>query len=216
MVLNRSTRLLFLCTAMILPLCVAISFTASWMGAERTHRTFWVGYELFDYQWDFQVNVPAGVSALYLWCAGAVWVVLSSQRRLGQPTWPMTFGAFLIFMGFDEVLMLHERLEALLQVDWQLLYLPVMGFGGLAWLAVMLRLRDDLKPARRALSMGAALWVISQILEFLQWKGAVKQPGYTAYVVAEEILESWGTLGFLLAAIIVGRLTARPSGSLPR
>lgn len=199
----KTIRLMVLLTALVVPVSAGLSLAASWRGPQWLFRAFWVDRELVDDQWALHFNVPAAASALFLLGAGLTWCVVAQRRLVGQPTWPTVFGVFVIFMGVDEALMLHERLEQFLNVDWQLLYLPLMAFGGLAWLALMLRLQGDLKPARLALALGALLWVISQVLEFIQWDGAVARPGYRAYVVAEETLESWGSIAFLLAGVLV-------------
>lgn len=201
---GRATRLTLTTAALIVPISAGLSFLAGPLDQDWLYGYFWVNQEILDHSWEFHINIPAAVSALILLSAGLVWCVVALRRQVGRPTWPLIFGLFIIFMAFDEALSFHERIETSLGIDWQVLYLPVMAFGGLAWIALLLRLRGVQRQAGLALAVGAAFWVISQVLEFIQWDGSVRQPGWTAYVIAEEILESWGSIAFLLAGILAG------------
>lgn len=68
-------------------------------------------------------------------------------------------------MGLDEVLSFHERLEAALGVDWQILYIPVVALAAICWTLVLTRLRPF---GRLVLLVGAGAWFASQVLVLLQ------------------------------------------------
>lgn len=126
------------------------------------------------------------------------------------------------FMGADEVLVVHERLERGLGVDWQLLYLPLMVLGAAGY-AKALIVSLSVRSGRAPLVFGAACWVGAQLLERLQWGGgmqdaaeyaaAVARDEYQASVVVEEVMEMAGSLGFvlgLLAVLSAATVAARP------
>jgi len=90
----------------------------------------------------FQLGAEGGTSALFstglLVAAAALAVLLGTGRFApgGLATW-LALAAFLAFMAFDELLGVHEALERRTGIDWQLLYLPVVLLGGMAWLRAL-------------------------------------------------------------------------------
>ena len=142
-------------------------------------------------------TIPTVASALPLLAGGAAAIIVGSRAPVERLRW-YGFAVILAWMSFDEVVAVHERLEAATGVDWQLLYLPIAGAAGLCWLLV----RARLGPLGRLLMVaGAVAWVSSQILELLQWQGDTKTPEYLAMMVPEELLEMMGSLLFLVAVL---------------
>jgi hypothetical protein len=155
---------------------------------------------LFDL--DRERRAAALFSALLLvGAAGTLLMALRRGRLLGLPTAGLP--VLLAFMALDEWNKWHERLEAALSTDWQLLYAPIILAGGVAWLLVLRRwgLRS---PTGLLLVLGAAAWGVSQVLEAVQWDfgGDVQRAGYVYYMVTEEVLEAFGSACFLLAGVV--------------
>jgi len=68
-------------------------------------------------------------------------VLLVSEGVFGRSVYILA-GAF-VFLSIDEWLALHERFERSAQIDWQILYLPLICVAGIAWLRVFYVLRHD-------------------------------------------------------------------------
>lgn len=143
---------------------------------------------------------PAFFSAALLAAGGATFLVAAATKRLAATA--SMFGALLVLMAFDEVLRFHELLEQASGVDWQVLYAPVFLLGGIAALLVLRELRAD-RPPTVLLCAGAAAWVVSQVLEAVQWDGDTRVTGYGAMMPIEELLEMSGSALFLLAGVFV-------------
>lgn len=187
------------------PLSVIIAAFAKMTHREWLFDAFWVDNEIFDKTWSLHFNFPVIVSAIFLLAAGLVWIWLSGSTDFEFRKSAVLFGGFIVFMGFDEVIRIHEQIEAAIGVDWQLLYAPIIGIGALAWGNLVLRLKGAQRDTTIALILGAALWGVSQVLELIQWDGGTPRPGYIYMVMIEEILESWGSLMFLQAGILALR-----------
>lgn len=154
-------------------------------------------------QWfdlDAERRGAAALSALLLLLAGVSTVVVWSVDHTGRAVLPV--GVLLCWMAYDEVAFVHERLEAATGVDWQVLYLPAFLAAGSCFLLV-LRGYWSLAAFRIAWLAGAACWFVSQVLEVLQWDGAVQRPGYPAMMVTEELLEMVGSASFLMAMVVI-------------
>lgn len=151
---------------------------------------------------DGEGNVTAAFSAILLVAAGVGSIAVAILHVGPTLAW-RAFGGILILMALDEALVLHERVESALGVDWQLLYAPLILLCGGAWLVVLTSLQRNLAASATMLTGGAA-WLASQILERIQWReGDVKVDGYALLMTIEEILEMAGSALFLLAAYIV-------------
>jgi len=146
---------------------------------------------------DRELNVPMAFSAFLLAASG--WLVIQLVRVGRLKRGAIALGAFLIFMAIDEMVKVHETLEKVTGIDWQLIYLPIVLIAGLGWLSIWLT-GDVL--TRILWAGGAACWVLSQGLEAIQWGGLFtdgdKVAGYTVMMVAEELLEMTGSALFLL------------------
>jgi hypothetical protein len=147
--------------------------------------------------------IPVLISWALLFGAGLASFLRSRWgiTRVEQLAW---FGVGVLFtvMAFDELLMVHERLENRLGIDWQLLYLPVFAAGGTAWLAL-------LRPMRRwSLEQvmwiaAAALWFVSEIQEKLEFTDTDEVVnGYKALDGTEKVMQFTGSTLFLLVATL--------------
>jgi hypothetical protein len=140
---------------------------------------------------DGEYNAWAAWSALLLLVAAVL-----AARTAPQ------LAALLFFLAADEGLKIHERLEGRTGIDWQIIYLPVFALGAFLMLSVMLSLRG---AARVVLVLGGTCWVVSQVLERIEWAGDVlAHPGL---VLPEEVLEASGSILFAAALM----LAAAPS-----
>ncbi|CAI8731743.1 MULTISPECIES: hypothetical protein [Methylococcus] len=159
----------------------------------------WLRY--FDL--DREYTVPALFSGCLLLAAAWESFTAASSKRLGG--WAFALAAVFFEMGFDELLMIHERIEQATGVDWQILYLPVMGFAGIAWLLVFIQLRD--RQQRRLWIAGAIAWTASQLFEAAEWgwgaESKIALPGYLYLVHVEELLEMSGSSFFLLTLLLL-------------
>lgn len=149
---------------------------------------------------DGERNLPTLYGALLLFLSGVTFLRLVRHRVLPRSTLPLV--ALLLVMAADEVLTIHERLERALDVDWQILYAPVVLLGALA----LVRVLRSLGPhtlARTLLLLGGGAWGASQALELAQWDGDVPRPGYDLLMFTEELLETAGSSLFLLCALVL-------------
>jgi len=170
------------------------------------------GEQHFDRGLVAGVNIPALFSGAVLFVtAGLAIGVGGSERR----PWAI-LGAFLAFMGIDEVMKIHENLESSTGVDWQVLYLPLIAVGGVCWLIALRRMWTH--HSERLLWLGgAAAWGIAQMLELVVNAGSgawAPLGGEMAWV--EEVLEMAGSSMFLLALYLVWRRLAAKRTRLSR
>ena len=153
---------------------------------------------LFDL--DGEGNPPAAYSMFLLLSAGGLAALVGTlpAEHEFRKRW-YALGVFLAFMGFDEAITFHEKLQDALEYDWQKMYLPIAALGGIAWLLVFRRLASR---EQRMFALGAAAWVIAQIDEYFQAnpdEGRVS--GYGSLATIEEVLELIGSALFLLALL---------------
>jgi hypothetical protein len=120
------------------------------------------------------------------------------------------------FMAFDELLTIHETLEDSAGVDWQLLYLPVIAAGGLAWLALLTRMpRWSLEQVMWLTAAG--LWFVSEILEKLEYDADDNTVrGFTAMNDTEKVLQFTGSCLFLLVALLAIERVRSGRAAAPR
>ncbi len=121
--------------------------------------------------------------------------------RIEQLAWLGVAGLFAV-MAFDELLMIHERAEYEIGIDWQLLYLPVFAMGGLAWLALLMRMpRWSLEQVMWIAAAG--LWAVSQIFEKLEYTGDdVAVDNYVLLDGIEKFCQFTGSALFMLVALL--------------
>lgn len=179
-------------------LALAITALAT-LGLANRASPEW-GLSAFDL--DRELRVAAAFSGAVLVSGAAVFAVLAGRAVGGLRRASGAMAALLAVMAGDEVVELHERLEAATGVDWQLLYLPVAMVGALAWLRLLRAWRGRTLPGVLLIA-GAACWGVSQVLEAVQWNGDVQVEGYVGLMLAEEMLEITGSAFLLLAGLAV-------------
>lgn len=150
---------------------------------------------------DAEHNVPALWSGGLLLTAAALSIELRHHARL-RPV--MGLAGLLAFMGVDEIVTIHEHLEAWSGVDWELLYAPLIALAALAVAVCWSRLGDT-PWARPALGAGALLWAGAQALEVAEWDGATAVAAYDLMMVTEELGEMAGSLMFVVALLCIRR-----------
>jgi hypothetical protein len=169
---------------------------------------------------DAEMTVPAAFSALLLVAASVAALVaarIAPRLRLAGAALSLLFA----FMALDEAFSFHERLEDLTGVDWQVLYLPIVALGGVAYLGLLRRLRGRPWQVAGWLA-GAAAWGVSQTLEHLEWTPSDTPVRlYNWMMVPEELLEMTGSALWALTLVAIcsaarsSRGARTPSGSAP-
>ena len=151
---------------------------------------------------DSEVSIATWFSATLLWAAAFWWLLVAVTVRPRSLAiwgwWPM-----LAWLAFDEGSAMHERLERLSGIDWQLLYVPLMGLGAVAWWGMVRRYRSQARIAALLIT-GAAVWIVVLLLELVQnWGGSPVQAAiYVPTMITEEAFEMVGSTVFLIAAIL--------------
>jgi hypothetical protein len=165
-------------------------------------------HRFFDLNAEQSLAVVVSVGILFLAAAAAfAW---SRRGDGGRPVLGLV--AFLVFMAVEEGAFLHERLESRLDVDWQILYLPVIAVGAWLWLRSLARLPRPWPAA--LLVLGAVSWALSQVFEALQWKG--ERLVHVWMLFPEEVGEMVGSALFALAFLAALQVrTARPGRGRP-
>lgn len=160
-------------------------------------RVDW-GREQFDL--DGERNVPATLSALLLLAAALLLARLTP--RLVPRAVSLGLAAVLGLGALDEAFELHEKLESALDVDWQVLYLPVFAAAAALWCWLLYAVRRA-RAAVALLALASGCWVVSQVLEHQQWEPDGPAPGYTWMMVVEEILELTGSALVVVALLVL-------------
>jgi hypothetical protein len=156
------------------------------------------GLSRFDL--DEERTVPAFFTgALLLACAALAFRLPRSIVSRGVA---IVFAGLLVLGSVDELAEVHEKLERRLDVDWQLLYVPVFAAGVLVLTLFVAGLRRNGLSLALVLSAGAC-WSAAQVLEALQWEDDGPAPGYTWMMVSEETLEMAGSALLLFALLVV-------------
>ena len=169
---------------------------------------------------DTENSLPALWSGLLLLVAAASAVQLRRTRARGVSILAASFLVLLFaFMGVDEVVGIHERIDGVASVDWQIWYAPLVLVGGWAWCRALLAMWR-LRAGAVAFAMGAVAWVLAQTLEMFEYGGTFR-PGYidaahlssaelerinsslTYYLlmIPEELLEMTGSLLFAVGLL---------------
>lgn len=139
---------------------------------------------------------------------GAVALHAALRRR----RW-LLLGWFLLYMGADDLLTIHEHLQTLTGVQWQVIYLPLFALGGAVGLLALLDLRR-LAPRSAALMVtGGAAWALAQLCEQLEYSDGLMVDGYGALATIEESLEMAGSSLFVLAFLVALRRLAATRGA---
>jgi hypothetical protein len=143
---------------------------------------------------------PALFSAgLLLAAAVAAWSVGHGTESLHRQ-WLAIAGLF-AFMGVDEVVMLHERLQDWSGVDWQLLYLPLVATAAVVWIQLLPAFRSS-PPIWAMWISGAGFWLVAQVAEHFEFSGQGHPVGLTPeLILIEETFEMTGSALLLLAVL---------------
>lgn len=161
-------------------------------------RTDWsIPFLGLDTEWSapafFTGGVLVSAATLYLLAARKDLFEQVSGRAVAG------LGLFLAYMGIDEVVQIHERMERAFDRGWQGLYLPLVALGGLAW-AICVKGRWPTRLARPCLLAAAGAWVAAQGLERVQRQDGVLVNRWT--ILPEELLEMAGSILFLVGALV--------------
>ena len=161
--------------------------------------------------------IPVLFSWAILLTAGIAAAVQAKWALSNVERWAW-LGVALLFamMAFDELLMIHERAEFETGVDFQLIYLPIVAAGGIAWLVLAARMpRWSLELTMWV--TGAVFWFLSQVLENLEYTSDdVAVSAFKALDDAEKVLQFSGSALFMLVALLgVERAINRPRPGAP-
>jgi hypothetical protein len=151
---------------------------------------------------DTEASVATFFSATLLWATAFWWLlVATSARPRSMAVW--VWWVVLAWLAFDEGSAIHEKLERWSGTDWELLYVPVMAIGALAWWGVFRRYRSERRIAA-LLVAGAVVWIAVLALELVQnWGGApVRAEIYVPTMIVEEALEMIGSAALLIAGML--------------
>lgn len=160
---------------------------------------------------DTEWSLPAFFSGGLLLAAAAL-AYLAGQLGVGTSRWPfVAIAGLFAFMGVDEIAVIHESLRYATGVEWQLLYLPIMLFGGIAWLAALRHLWPHV-GARSCFAVGAGAWVLAQPLEWYQRADGVLHHRWT--ILPEEVLEMTGSALFGLGLLMAVQAALSRTGPL--
>ena len=158
---------------------------------------------------DSEVSLATRFSSGLLW-AGALWWVMVALTVRPRSVALWAWSLIMAWLALDEGSAVHEQLERWSGIDWQILYLPVMGLAAVVWLALVRRYRLD-RGVVVLLVAAAAAWGTALMLELVQnWGGEPVQAAiYNPTMIAEEALEMIGSAVLLLAAILALQIATR-------
>ena len=148
---------------------------------------------------------PASMWSALLLVVAAVEAARTASGSGSFARW--TLAALFAYMACDEALGVHETLERVTGVDWQLLFAPVVAVAAVAFVQVLRGIGR--RDVRWTLLTGAGAWVVAQVFEYLEWQGAVRQPHYRALMLSEETLEMLGSTLFAAAFALLAASAVR-------
>jgi hypothetical protein len=203
--------------AVVLSACIAVLAT---LGAADALVTPLPAFNV-DAELDLTKPFPDGLAiiAVFSGCLlfGAALLAFRTATRAELLPW-VGIGAFLAFMGVDEVAGVHERVGHLIGTDWQTAYIPIVLAGGVFWLWAMVRMWR-FSSERLFWLGGASAWFFAQALEAMTLRhdeGWTLVPGLDVGPGLEETLEMAGSLMFLLALYMVAQRLATREPRLRR
>jgi hypothetical protein len=147
---------------------------------------------------DGERNIPAIYSAA-LWFSAA-FLALLMGRLDAAPSLPQLWvglSAFFVFVSADEFGEIHERLERIVGIDWQILYSPIALVALVLWLLVARRLRQ-IGVGLGLLVAGTVCGIASQVAEAVEYgPGDERIAAFDELMVFEELVE-------MVAALLIG------------
>jgi hypothetical protein len=160
---------------------------------------------------DSEVSVATWFSATLLWVAAFWWLLVAVTVR----PWSLAIWGWwgvLAWLALDEGSAVHERLERWSGIDWQVLYVPLMGIAAVVLWGVFRRYRSQTRIAA-LLVTGTATWIVVLVLELIQnWGGSpVRAAVYVPTMITEEALEMIGSTVLLVAAMLILQRIVRPA-----
>lgn len=180
----------------------------AYAGAKPGGPLEWTGLRVHLLGLDNEWSIPAFFSGALLLAAASVALLAAEVPDRGPLAWALRgLGALFAFMAVDEVVQVHERLEALAGVPWTLLYLPVALAAGVLGLVALRGLWFS-RAARACFIAGAGAWLLAQMLE--SYSIADERLVHRWAVLPEELLEMAGSTLFGLALLVFIRAAARP------
>jgi hypothetical protein len=145
---------------------------------------------------DGERNVPAVYTA-GLWVAAALLAVILGKAEQARARLWRALSGTLLLVSLDEFGAIHERLERITGIDWQILYSPLALVAAVLWVLVGRRLRA-LGPAFGLFVAGTICAVVSQAIEAVEYGEHDRRvAAFNELVVSEELLE-------LSAAALIG------------
>ena len=147
-------------------------------------------------------NVPATYSAaLWLSVAVVAFLVGRIDPAPGLPHLWVWLSAFFVFVSADELGEIHERLERIIEIDWQILYAPIALLALGLWFFVARRLRQ-VGAGFGLLVAGTVCGIASQVAEAVEYgSGDDRVEAFDELVVFEELTEMVGALLIGLALL---------------
>ena len=155
---------------------------------------------------DSELTVPMYFNGGLLLLAAGLAALRGRADTQSRTRWRLLAGFFL-FMSFDEIGALHETISHGVGLYWQVLYVPIMLIGGVAWLGAVLSSRNH-PPAPLLFIVGAGCYVLAQSLESLQWGGGEPLGAFKWTSIPEELLEMSGVALWCLAILVGIRAVA--------
>ncbi len=152
---------------------------------------------------DSELSAGTWVSAVLLWSTTAGWVLVAgTERPPARYLW--LWSILLGWLAIDEGAAIHERAERWSGIDWQVLYVPILGIGAVAWWLTLRRYREHRRFAVLLIA-GTAAWAGALLLELIQNWGGKPVPAiiYDPAMITEEALEMTGATMLLISAVLV-------------
>lgn len=153
-------------------------------------------FGIFDL--DGERNVSATYSAALLFSVAVLALLVGRlDPAPGLPQLWVGLSAFFVFVSADEFGEIHERLERITGIDWQILYLPVAVLALVLWLFVARRLRQ-IAAGFWLFVVGTACGIASQVAEAVEYGPDDKRvAAFDELMVFEELLE-------MVEALLIG------------
>jgi hypothetical protein len=147
---------------------------------------------------DGERNAPATYSA-FLWTCLSLFALLVGRAELrpGAARVWQALSAPLLLVAADEFGEIHERLERITGIDWQILYSPLGLVAVVLWVVVGRRLRE-LQAGFGLFVAGTVCGFVSQVVEAVEYGPHDREvSAFDELVVLEELLE-------MVAAVLIG------------
>lgn len=154
---------------------------------------------------DSEISIATWFSSALLWMAAFWWLLVGVAAR-PRSVFVWMWSGVLVWLALDEGNAFHEQVERWSGIDWQLLYVPIMGVAAVAWAGVLRRFRYQSRIVALLIA-AAGSWGIALALELIQnWGGEpVRASIYDPTMITEEALEMIGSTVLLIAAMLALR-----------